>query len=145
MASLEAHIRQANHNEACARHVMGSDDQYRDWAITAAFYAAVHLAEATFYEIPRVKHSDQAWDRGKRDPHGYRIDKIRDIAKGAYKSYKKLYNASRHVRYLTYMAEGGQFGPAYFTESDAQTLIDIHLETVRSELEKATGTSLPKT
>ena len=50
MADLADHINQAKHNEACAAHLL-SEKTYRDWAITATFYAAVHFAESAFNSI----------------------------------------------------------------------------------------------
>ena len=60
-----SHIDQANHNEQCAQFLIDDSPQFRDWAITAAFYSAVHLAEASFSTRSDIGHSATAKDRGK--------------------------------------------------------------------------------
>lgn len=57
MALLADHIRQANHNQECAKFMLG-DTTMRDWAITAAFYSAIHFVEAGFTTIAAIEHSE---------------------------------------------------------------------------------------
>jgi hypothetical protein len=138
--SLVTHISQANHNEDCANLLLSTAPRYRDWAITAAFYAAVHLAEAAFSTRRDVGHTETALDRKDREKHQYRQDKIRELARPAYASYRKLYNASSVVRYL--VVGDDKLARDYYSSEDARRLVTVHLPTVRQELENAFGIRL---
>jgi hypothetical protein len=137
MADLVAHVQQASHNERCANYLLATAPDARDWAITAAFYAAVHLLEACFTSVP-VGHTESAPDRGDEDPHTYRSRKVRELAGSAYVSYKKLLNASYHVRYLPATAPGGsRFALEYYDISAARTLVQSSLAEVRAQLQQS--------
>ena len=49
MASVNQHLRQARHNESLANMLLSdSPVRYPDWAVTAAFYAALHYVDYYF-------------------------------------------------------------------------------------------------
>jgi len=140
-----SHIDQANHNEQCARFLIDDAPEYRDWAITAAFYAAVHLAEASFFTHSDIGHSATAKDRGGAEIHRYREGKIRELANSAYPSYRKLREASQHARYLARSRGSStthQSMMDYYGESVVRNFIEKDLPKVRDELEKAFGVNL---
>ena len=143
MADLLAHVEQARHNETCANLILATDVNARDWAITAAFYSAVHLVEAGFTTMHNIGHSEMAADRGKRGLHKYREDKMLGVSRPAYDSYRKLSNASYNVRYLPSTAPGGSlFALLYYKEPEVRKMLEVYLPTVRSELERALGVRL---
>jgi hypothetical protein len=148
VADLVAHIQQANHNERCANYLIAqSAAAFRDWAITAGFYAAVHLAEASFVGHAEI---EKAWKEvtgsdptgGKR--HQFRSQIIRQYASDdVYKRYTKLSTASYHVRYLAkHDVKGTQIGPQYYSVADVAKFVKEDLPRIRVELQKAFGTRL---
>lgn len=131
MADFIAHITQAKHNERCANYLLENAPEFGDWAITAAFYAAVHLVEACFTSQRDIGHTETALDRAQdEEKHRYRARKVKELARGAYDSYKGLYEASSNVRYLTKPIE-------YYDQEAARKFVRKHLLNVRTELEKA--------
>lgn len=144
MADLLEHLNQANHNEQCANEILAQIPDFRDWAITSAFYSAVHLAEAVFTSIPEIGHSEVAQDRAtNEEKHRYRSRKVREIARPAYTNYRKLQEASQNVRYLAQAVSGGQkFSLAYYSQPDVIDMVQAELPQIRSELQSATGVNL---
>lgn len=143
MADLISHINQANHNENCANFLIDTAPQFRDWAITAAFYAAVHLAEACFTTQRDIGHTESAPDRGDVEKHTYRREKVRLLARGAYGSYKRLFDASFAVRYLERSGSGIHTSAAqYYNVPAVRKLVKEHLPVVRTELEKSLNVNL---
>jgi hypothetical protein len=142
VADLIDHIHQAQHNEECANFLIRDKPNYRDWAITAAFYAAVHLVEACFTSRGDIGHTEMAQDRGNKEMHQYREDKVRELARPAYNSYRKLREASRFVRYIAKDKAGHRFALDYYDKNAAHKLITIDLPNIRTELAKAFGINL---
>ena len=56
MSSRSIHIQQAKHNEALAKELVSSGYRYKDWAVIAAFYAALHYFEARLHDEPPFSH-----------------------------------------------------------------------------------------
>jgi hypothetical protein len=139
VADFISHIDQARHNENCARFLVNTKPEFRDWAITATFYATVHLVEACFTTVSTIGHTETAPDRHGQEPHGYRSRKVNELAKSAYKSYRKLYTASYRVRYL---AKGQQIATAYYNEAAVHHFIEIDLPEIRTVLENSFGIKL---
>jgi hypothetical protein len=138
VAEFDAHVAQARHNEECAKAIMETNANARDWAITAAFYAAVHLAEACFATRSDIGHTESAQDRAGQEMHRYRRTKIFRIAPNAYRSYDKLLTASQNVRYLLNNVRGA--GPPslrYYDEAAARKMLDDILPDFRKELVSA--------
>jgi len=129
MADLLDHVKQANHNEQCAKLILKTSTLYRDWAITSAFYTAVHLAEACFTTRHDIKPPQGS------DLHKFRSDTIRKEAPRAFPIYRELRDACWNVRYLT----GKQPWSTYYKASDVQDMVDDKLPKLRTELAKAFG------
>ena len=128
MADLLEHLNQAHHNERCAQYILDSQPKYRDWAITAAFYAALHYADAC-YSLP-----------GKADEasaHTVRARQLEGKCRAAFLIYRKLDDASRNVRYL----RGSGSWQRVYSEENVKTLLDS-LVKFRQELEKETKIDL---
>jgi hypothetical protein len=55
MPSANRHLRQAQHNEFFAGHLLAQDGvPFSDWAVTAAFYAALHYVNHYFMRTAGV-------------------------------------------------------------------------------------------
>jgi len=104
MGTKIAHVEQAHHNENFF-HFLNNDGiyntLYRDWIISAVYYAAVNYIEAYIYEKIPEKHSDQvARARNLKSPHEAREKIISDkFPTLMTKHYKTLKGASEKVRY----------------------------------------------
>lgn len=139
MADLISHINQANHNEDCALFIIDNAPDYRDWAITATFYAAVHLVEACFTTRRDIGHTESA--SGGREKHSFRREKVRILANRAYHPYRKLFEASNNVRYLT-STKSAKIAVQYYSEAEVRRFVKEHLVEIRTELEKAFNVNL---
>ncbi len=99
MASYDMHWEQGNHNQKLVNEIVGKTQpiRYRDWAITVAFYAAIHYVEA-FLERAHQCHSDD-----QRKPHQFRVDKVYEVLTEAPvgAEYHNLLHTSIMLRYLS--------------------------------------------
>jgi len=132
------HLTQAKHNQDCAnRFLMISTD--RDWAITAAFYAALHftLAGLICKKIYSIPIGDE------RSLHAAQSKKIKEIFGSiCYKDYQKLFFASDKVRYIRdYSGISSNQIPSlnYFSQSDVNTFVKCSLPNIKQEIEKVTN------
>jgi hypothetical protein len=134
MADYYDHIRQAEHNEALGEILATQLQRYRDWLITVSFYAAIHYVEADFAEDPVIKHSETSKWEGET-PHDCRQRLVkRKYGRDCWKSYRKLREASRDVRYLARaIPPRRKPGTAldYYTQQDAEYFFRHHLKVVR--------------
>jgi len=124
MANRAEHIEQAKHNQEWANLIITTNPKYRDWAITSAFYAALHYAEACFI-AKGIRYKG-----GSR--HSFRSQMIQTHARMAFRSYEKLKKACWDVRYL----ERGSW-QSWYSEQVAKNLITADLPKVREELARA--------
>jgi hypothetical protein len=92
-----AHLARARQNEALALRLLddwGSDPTAATWAVTVAYYAAVHYVEAFLYSVSpdlhSLNHTDREWLL--RDHHvNFPVD--------AWNAYDQLKSWSKHARY----------------------------------------------
>ncbi|MGD0877787.1 MAG: hypothetical protein ABSA01_06535 [Anaerolineales bacterium] len=140
MADFIDHLHQALHNLDCAkRFVANSND--RDWAITAAFYSAVHFAEAGFISTD-VIHSELKCPQGIT-PHKFREEKVKEkFGITCYRSYRKLINASYNVRYLPMAFSRTGMALDYYSQDDAKRFIDADIPIIINEIQLATNMKL---
>ena len=145
MSKLVHHLAQAQHNEKLAQTLLNLPP-YHDWAITAAFYAAIHYAEAAIFSS-QWTHSETSIEknpdgRNRYTPHAWRIQLLQRmrIPGPGLRSFKVLRDASQTARYLSEM---GDEGVASFVEcpasshidiEQAKTLVNKHLLNVRKNL-----------
>lgn len=133
MADLVDHVAQAKHNLDCASKLL-NDTQCRDWAITAAFYAAVHFAEAGF-TATEIGHSDAKRPQNE-EPHSYRARLVREkFGDACYRSYRKLRVASYNVRYLADWSARPGMSLDYYTQADAARFVTVELPAIWQEIQ----------
>ena len=131
MVDFLEHIWQAHHNQQYATLTLTTHSAYRDWAITCAFYAALHFAEACFTTQADVRRPETV------EPHAFRASTISNRAKTAFKSYMRLQTACWNVRYLA----RGTWQERYDV-ADAEKYVKDDLPRCRAELERAFGVNL---
>lgn len=151
MADYKVHLSQAKHNEEVARKLV-KEPPYHDWGITAAFYSAIHYLECWLFNREE-KHTETSIPVGEdgrflSTPHAWR-EKIveRDLRRRAFKSFRKLRDASETARYLSLYrvhrpsrvrprTRGWIDRPApdYFNPEDARNLVEKSLENLKIEL-----------
>jgi hypothetical protein len=107
MTVLLTHKEQAEHNEKVA--ISLSETEFFDWAITCAFYSALHYVEAKFASIPEVEHSEVLYQKSrikmdaedvKMSVHTFREILIGKYFKSIRSQYSQLRTSSEMVRYL---------------------------------------------
>lgn len=138
MADFIDHMAQSVHNEKLANALLEEPD-LRDWAITVAFYAAVHIAEACFTTDPTIGHTEHVCP--DRDFHACRKDIIAGkVSKTAYRDYTALLDASWKLRYIP-ADKGGTRDKilAYYSHVTAIDFVKNKLPNLRLELGKAFG------
>ena len=91
MANELDHLRLANSNQTLIDHLI-SENIFKDWLITVAFYKAVHVVEAVFAEDLNVHSSGHSGRERLLDIH----TKYRSM----HKDYSHLLQESRIARYL---------------------------------------------
>ena len=96
MPTEAAHLDEVQRNEGVADMLLQSAGPYPEWAITALFYAALHLAEAYFFRIG-VGHSAPPQRRVhfQRERLMLRLGALRNVVD----SYKILKTYSENARY----------------------------------------------
>lgn len=135
MASLIDHLHQAKHNAACAAKLL-NEKAYRDWAIPATFYAAIHFAEAGFTATD-VGHSENKGAQAD-SPHDVREQLVREkFGNTCWRSYRKLREASRNVRYLPDWQIKSGTALEYYQHTDAVRFLTEELPRVQGEIQKA--------
>ena len=128
MASEQDHLIQARHNQALAES-LANEIQYKDWIITTAFYAAVHYVEGNFAK----RYSLHGEFEGGTSPHTWRIDTLKQKGYSfpCRSAYRKLYVASRQVRYLEHSDPKG----AHFANETVLEFLTVDLAAIRKELQ----------
>jgi hypothetical protein len=143
MANFIDHVNQAKHNLHCANKFF-TGINCRDWAITAAFYSAVHFAEAGFDTIDDIQHSEKKKPADETH-HAFRTRVVKEeFGRQCWESYRKLSEASHNVRYLGLWLQSDREGTAfsYYSQSDVKQFIKKDLEKVRTEIQTKTGFNL---
>lgn len=94
MAKEQDHIACANRTHSTIGHLLQDRATNSPWIATTAFYKAVHIVEAVFFNDAAIRHTS---DHDRRE----------DALKGArkyehiYKNYAVLKRASTNARYLS--------------------------------------------
>ena len=123
MADFIDHVQQAKHNLSCANTFLNLGT-CRDWAITAAFYSAVHFVEAGFSTIPHIRHTSS---------HATRNSECQLTFGNCYRQYRKLFNASIIARYLQ---GANSVAGGYYTQQAASDFINQDLPHIRNVIEQ---------
>ena len=146
MADYRVHLSQAKHNEEVASKLV-NEPPYHDWGITAGFYSAIHYFECWLFNREE-KHTETSIPIGEDGkflytPHAWREKIIeKSLSKEAFKSFRKLRDASETARYLSLYRASPGVQPAwidkpaseYFSQDDAKSLVEKSLKIFKSEL-----------
>jgi hypothetical protein len=132
MPDFLEHLRQAKHNQACSVFLIENKLEFRDWAITSAFYAALHYTEAC-YPITGA-HSGKNVDDTL---HRKRGEVLQQRAPTAYREYRTLERACSEVRYLKLVA-----WRQYYNEANATNLVKVTLPAFLVHLQRESGINL---
>jgi hypothetical protein len=129
MATYNAHMCQAEHNEEVAKYLLEPHCFSEAWTVIVSFYAALQYVEAAFFNTC-IKHSEYVANESKdKSPHTIREELIQKCAKEIYADYKELRKASEMFRYL-------KDGHSYFKEEDARKLFQDNLVRIKHHLQK---------
>ena len=140
MADFIDHVGQAKHNLSCAKKFL-DDNRCRDWAITAAFYSALHFVEAGF-TITNIIHTDLNRPQNE-SPHTFRMREIKnEFGKKCWFSYRKLFDASYNVRYLALWNSKTGEALSYYSQNDVKSFIENELGVIRREIQTISGLDL---
>jgi uncharacterized protein (UPF0332 family) len=132
VADFIDHLNQAKHNLESAQKFL-QDRTIHDWAITAAFYSAVHFVEAGFISIPTVIHTETAVPSDISD-HTFRQNQVREnYGNVCYLNYRKLRIASENVRYLWPSRIG--LSSEYYSLADVNDFVNNVLSKIRNEIQ----------
>ena len=150
MSDRIAHIRQAQHDEDLAKKLVENGYQFKDWAVTAAFYAAVHYFEARLHQEPqftcpgissRIFHTESSIPtygnstRYRYSHHGWREQLIRrNCDRATVTAYRELRNASQIARYHEGVVVSSTAHEHYSNQA-VDRLVSILLERVKVGLE----------
>lgn len=128
MASEQAHLAQARHNEAFLGSFDLATTPYLDWAVTAIFYSALHYirALAARYRITNIS------TYGEMDRLFQRVSLFRQH-QWVYQDYRQLKDDSRAARY----------DMRKFTLREAGELRDEELFRIREFVLRQFGSATP--
>ena len=117
MPNEATHRSQAEHNERLARGLILLSPPFTDWAVTACFYAALHLVDSYFARLGSHPST-----------HGRREREIRNHLPRIEHHYLRLKQYSLDARY-----QGVQMTPATaFQPTFVENLINTDLEAIKN-------------
>jgi len=91
MPTMQAHLRQVQHNRDLIAALDPSNTRFLDWVVTAAFYAALHRIEAWF--------ADKGLHFGDHTQRDDWLSKVKELRRIVWPRYKELEFQSRQARY----------------------------------------------
>lgn len=129
MPPRDTHLKQAQHNEDFIAHLQRGNgaSEFTDWAVTAAFYAAVHYVEAVLAEKERDPARQHSTDHAFRNEILKRTKSYEHL----WKYYWPLYNASIYARYLSDGQRDLNDFRDYMPPEDVERFINSNLTQVR--------------
>lgn len=107
------HAKQSAHNRD-AQLRLSKHSQYRDWEITALFYAVMHMIDEYLESIGKAPHN-----------HAERNSLVRAELQHVYQDYYDFYALCIRVRYVVLFDS--------VTEHDRQTALDLY-KSIRARL-----------
>ncbi len=135
MTVFVSHKNQAEHNEKLAKRLIITP--YIDWAITCAFYSAIHYLEAKFVSMSHIQHTETLYEKSrpemKEQDHHISTHSFREMLVGnefpkIRMQYNQLRTSSEMVRYLD--RTNDKTGYEFFSKTVAKQLIK-DLETIK--------------
>ena len=133
MPSLLAHLWQARHNEKLAKELVDSLT-YKDWAVTTAYYTAIHYIEAAFSQDSDILHTEYRIPCGsKRSMHSIREELVLEHYSKAWEALRKLHTQSNIARYLNTERRVFMEVPVqdYFSDTDVRSFFTRDLPTIK--------------
>lgn len=126
MASEHDHIACADRTQLTIGHLLQNKAVHSPWIATAAFYKAVHIVEAVFYNDSAVRHTSD---------HDRREQALKNARKYAhiYTNYSILKRASTNARYLS---ECDSFDDYISPEKVIAKLLKHHLHQLETSARK---------
>lgn len=126
MAKEHDHIECANRTQRTIGHLLTDKATNSPWIATAAFYKAVHVAEAVFSNDSAIGHTS---DHDQRE----QALKSARMYEHIYKNYSPLKRASTNARYLS---ECKVFDDYMSPDTVVATLLKHHLHQVELSAKK---------
>lgn len=127
LAEHVLHWAQGEHNNTFAAELVSEEQvKFKDWAIIAAFYAAVHYVEAA---------RDKKFHQHSYD-HGMRSEFVsQNFAKNVEAAYRKLYQQSLLLRYLSYESKKAQTpGGDFYDDETVKKFVNRDLNTIKTSM-----------
>lgn len=128
--NMQMHIAQGDHNRRLAMELCNTGLSCRDWCITIAYYSAMHYVEFWL-------KTELCFDTStKLRPHTERNHKVTEhLSADTARSYKKLYNLSNTLRYIS---SGGEMAASvageWLSHEAVSTAIERDLDKVITEI-----------
>lgn len=94
MANETDHIDCANRTQKTLAHLLSDKAVHSPWIATLAFYKAVHIVEAVFFNDRSIVHTSHHSDRELALKRTRKYEHI-------YRNYGPLYRGSQNARYLS--------------------------------------------
>jgi hypothetical protein len=123
MSNEADHIALANRFQVSIDFMLGDVHQCVEWLAVAAFYKALHVVEAAFYNDPAIMHTSNHGDRSKRLKSKRKYSPL-------FPSYNALWSASTIARYLQDRGSGhtyAQFSDFLPADQIRPRLLDRYL------------------
>lgn len=108
---MPSHLKQAQHNERLAKKLAQEPMEYKDWVITALFYATIHYVEAFW-----ARDGWHSNDHTERDDYIKR--RFYGKTAGIRLHYKSLKESCWNVRYLCKDTTRTDCAVDYYSEKD---------------------------
>jgi hypothetical protein len=134
MAAFGSHLATVQQNTLLLNKILIPVlNQHPDWVVTVAFYTALHMVEAMFFEDLATQHTSLHIDRNK-ELQTHRYSHI-------WYDYRPLYSISRLARYLE--PHPGKYITCFAAHCPPSKIvtrfIDGHLANVKSKCEHIIG------
>jgi hypothetical protein len=145
MAEPITHEKQAQHNEKIATKLVNSP--FIDWAVTCAFYSALHYVESKLIDHPKAGHSEKKFEELKetmqeqlkiKSVHAYREFMVGQLFPNVRTQYSQLRYMREAVSYIE--KSNKKCGFEFITPATAKKAIQ-DLKEIRDEVKKANFTS----
>lgn len=136
MPSKTAHLLAAKKNADTIAYLKERFEDFPEWVVTVAFYRALHIVEAVFYDDDEssVDHTDQHSTRNRHLKQTRRYQNL-------WRHYRPLYNDSMVARYLQGHADDDivEVFSSYLSTKDIE---DKHLNHNLRQVERTAKTLL---
>lgn len=119
------HINLAVKNQRAINHLLPARKDHPEWVATIAFYKAVHVVEAMFFQDPTIRHTSDHPTRNRHLKTQRRYSHI-------WHHYRRLFAASLVARYLQDEQHAGYSTFSDYLSSDdvVSSLLNDHLHQV---------------